>query len=50
MDSKRVSSSFRDPSGFVFIEDEIVKRVVNPIYFQQYNALNESGFYDKLFE
>jgi hypothetical protein len=50
MESKRITSSFRDPSGFVFIEDNAVKRVVNPIYFEQYNALNESGFYDKLFE
>jgi hypothetical protein len=44
------SSSFRDPSGYVFIEDQVVKRVINPIYFKQYSALNESGFYSKLFQ
>jgi len=43
------SSSFRDPSGHVFIDNGIVKRVINPIYFKQYNALKNSGFYDKLF-
>jgi len=50
MESKRNTSSFRDPSGYVFIEDNIVKRVVNPIYFEQYNQLNTSGFYQKLFD
>ena len=44
------SSSFRDPSGYVFIENNEVKRVVNPIYFNQYNALSESGFFNKLFK
>ena len=50
MESKRNSSSFRDPSGYVFIEDNKVKRVVNPIYFGQYEALTDSGFYKTLFE
>jgi hypothetical protein len=43
------SSSFRDPSGYVFIDNGIVKRVINPIYFKQYKALKDSGFYSKLF-
>lgn len=42
------SSSFRDPSGYVFIENDEVKRVINPIYFKQYEALKSSGFYDYL--
>lgn len=46
----RNTSSFRDPSGYVFIEDNKVKRVVNPIYFEQYNALTDSGFYKTLFD
>ncbi|WP_395049872.1 class I SAM-dependent methyltransferase [Flavobacterium sp.] len=50
MESKRNTSSFRDPSGFVFIEDNTVKRVVNPIYFEQYKALTDSGFYKTLFD
>jgi hypothetical protein len=50
MESKRNTSSFRDPSGYVFIEDNKVKRVVNPIYFEQYKALTDSGFYKTLFD
>lgn len=44
------SSSFRDPSGYIYIENDEVKRVINPIYFKQYNALTQSGFYKKLFK
>ncbi|HQE34033.1 nodulation protein NoeA [Flavobacterium alvei] len=50
MESKRNTSSFRDPSGYVFIEDDSVKRVVNHIYFEQYNQLTSSGFYQLLFD
>lgn len=50
MESKRNTSSFRDPSGYVFIENNTVKRVINPIYFEQFNSLAESGFYNLLFE
>ena len=42
------SSSFRDPSGYIFIENDKIKRVINPIYFKQYEALNTSGFFDSL--
>lgn len=44
------SSSFRDPSGYVFLDEGIVKRVVNPIYFKQYNLFKDSGFFNKLFK
>lgn len=44
------SSSFRDPSGYIFVEDGELKRVINPIYFKQYNSLKDSGFFDKLFK
>jgi hypothetical protein len=44
------SSSFRDPSGYIFIENGILKRVINPLYFKQYFALKDSGFYNKLFQ
>lgn len=50
MESKRITSSFRDPSGYVFLEDNRVKRVVNSIYFNQYKSLAESGFYELLFD
>lgn len=50
MESKRNTSSFRDPSGYVFVENNIVKRVINPIYFEQFKVLTDSGFYNTLFE
>ena len=51
MDSKAFhSASFRDPSGYVFIDNGEVKRVINPIYFNQYNSLQESGFYKSLIQ
>ncbi len=44
------TSSFRDPSGAIFIDEGQVKRVINPIYFKQYNALKSTGFFNKLFK
>lgn len=42
-------SSFRDPSGYVFLDNNSIKRVIKPVYFKQYYALRDSGFYKKLF-
>jgi len=50
MENTRTTSSFRDPSGYVFVEDGNIKRVIKPLYFSQYKSLTESGFYDTLFE
>ncbi len=47
--NKQHKSSFRDPSGFVFLEDGIVKRKMFPNYFPVYNKLSELQFYNKLF-
>lgn len=44
------SASFRDPSGYVFVDDGVIKRIINPIYFKQYEALNTSGFFKALFD
>jgi hypothetical protein len=46
----RHSSSFRDPSGYVFTDEGVVKRSILPIYFSQYKALKKSLFFDKLFK
>ena len=46
----RHSSSFRDPSGYIFTEGEKVYRAINPIYFAQYNSLKDTGFYNKAVE
>ncbi|BAO76626.1 hypothetical protein [Winogradskyella sp. PG-2] len=42
------SSSFRDPSGYIFVENNEIKRLITPIYFEQYEALNSSGFFGNL--
>ena len=41
-------SSFRDPSGFVFLREGIVHRRVNRSYAENYDRLMSSGLYDTL--
>lgn len=48
MSLSKVSSSFRDPSGFVFWNDGILSRKVNHCYKEQYQHLMSSGLYDIL--
>jgi len=48
--ANRHASSFRDPSGFMLVKDGELFRHVDPIYFEQYNSLKESGFYKKMFD
>lgn len=48
--NNRHPSSFRDPSGYVFLDKSVFKRVINPLYFKQYYSLKDSGFFDKLFQ
>jgi hypothetical protein len=43
-----IGGSFRDPSGFVFVADNVVYRQVNPIYKPHYEQLMSSGLYDNL--
>lgn len=45
---KRENSSFRDPSGIVFYQDDRVYRQVNRSYKQNFEALFKSGLYKKL--
>lgn len=45
-----ISSSFRDPSGFVFIKDGLIYRQINHIYKDNYDHLMNSGLYKKLTE
>ncbi|MFD2824111.1 class I SAM-dependent methyltransferase [Lacinutrix iliipiscaria] len=49
-DNSKHASSFRDPSGYIFTDEGIIKRAILPIYFKQYNALNSSGFFESLFK
>ena len=46
--NKTHEASFRDPSGYMFHDGEALRRVINPIYFPQYNKLKDSGFFKTL--
>ncbi|MCX6245739.1 MAG: SAM-dependent methyltransferase [Bacteroidetes bacterium] len=48
--NKIVESSFRDPSGFLFMEEGRLLRQVNPVYADDYDFLMGSGLYEKLVE
>jgi hypothetical protein len=43
-------ASFRDPSGYIFVEDNIKYRRVNASYFKQFDMLHDSGLYNELAE
>ncbi len=45
---KNISSSFRDPSGFVYQQDKIIYRQVNISYKEDYDRLLNSGLYNEL--
>lgn len=44
----QLAASFRDPSGYVFVEDGIIRRRILPSYFAQFRQLHSSGLYDAL--
>jgi len=46
--NKRHDASFRDPSGYMTAENGTLKRIINPIYFPQYEALKKAGVFDTL--
>lgn len=46
----KISSSFRDPSGFVFRSGSYVYRQINSSYSKEYDKLMSSGLYDELAE
>ncbi|PHS62496.1 MAG: nodulation protein NoeA [Flavobacterium sp.] len=48
--NKTHEASFRDPSGSVFHDGDTIRRVINPIYFPQYNKLKTNGFFKTLFK
>jgi len=43
-----LAASFRDPSGFVFVENDEVLRQVNHVYKEDYDLLMRSGLYEEL--
>lgn len=50
MENNRHSASFRDPSGYIQVVNGQIYRYISPIYFAQYKAIKDAGFFDKLFE
>ncbi len=50
MPDQIIPSSFRDPSGFLFLKDETLYRQVNECYRSHYDHLFESGLYENLVE
>lgn len=46
---KTHEASFRDPSGYMFFDGDVLRRAIFPIYFPQYKKLKESGFFKTLF-
>lgn len=48
MKTLRHPASFRDPSGFIFIEDSVVFRQINQCYRKNYDYLMSSGLYETL--
>ncbi|MGO9139577.1 MAG: class I SAM-dependent methyltransferase [Syntrophales bacterium] len=44
----RLSSSFRDPSGFLFFDNGTLFRAISRLYQQNYDHLIQSGLYNKL--
>lgn len=46
--SQRLTASFRDPSGFLFSGNGSIYRQINQAYHENYQALMESGLYEKL--
>jgi len=49
-DRTKLSASFRDPSGFLFVRDGVLYRQVNAPYRPHYDRLIESGLYAALTE
>lgn len=48
MSSSFISSSFRDPSGFVFLRQGEIYRQVNQRFREHFDCLTSSGLYDAL--
>jgi len=45
---ENISGSFRDPSGFMFKQDDVIYRQVNQHYQKEYDLLMGSGLYEQL--
>ena len=50
MKNHRIKSSFRDPSGFLFVNEGNIYRQINKSYQNEFDKLIDSGLYEKLVE
>jgi len=48
--NKYNNSSFRDPSGYIIEENDKIFRIILPSYFEIYNYLKNTNFFDKFIE
>jgi len=48
IDVCRITGSFRDPSGFIFLHDGSIFRQINKVYESHYEQLMQSGLYKRL--
>jgi hypothetical protein len=46
----RDPSSFRDPAGYIFYQDNEVYRFVSPSYYEKYKSFKNSGLYHELLD
>ena len=46
----RLPSSFRDPSGYVFLKDSRVYRKINASYVPVFNHMQSTGIFSRLFD
>ena len=50
MENHRIKSSFRDPSGFLFVNEGNIYRQINKSYQNEFNKFVDGGLYKKLVE
>ena len=48
MKKNREFSSFRDPSGYIYYENNKIYRYIDKSYFKEYDYLMSSGLYEEL--
>ena len=47
---KKEFSSFKDPAGFIYIQDSVLYRKINKTYLPTFNQCKSTGLYDILFQ
>ena len=50
MENRKIKSSFRDPSGFLFVNEGNLYRQINKSYQNEFDKIMDSGLYDELVE